>query len=74
MAVIKPPITGDDNTDAWAYETTQRLQDVDSVTAAINLKDFTIDQDENGVGAEGIGVLAAGYTEESSNKRTGNGQ
>ena len=58
MAINKPPITGDNNTDAWAYETTQRLQDVDSVTAAINLKDFTIDQDENG----GFNIVKEGTT------------
>lgn len=58
MAVNKPPVTGDNNTDAWAYETTQRLQDVDSVTAAINLKDFTIDQDENG----GFNIVKEGTT------------
>jgi len=48
MAVIKPPITGDDIQDSWAFNTTSRLEDIDSVLSSFNLTDWQIEQNLNG--------------------------
>jgi hypothetical protein len=48
MANLKPPITGDNLFDSWAYNTTGRLEDIDAILSAFNLKGWTIEEDENG--------------------------
>lgn len=48
MAVIKPPITGDQNIDSWSFDTTQRIDDIDSILSAFILKTWTVTEDENG--------------------------
>ena len=48
MANLKPPITGDDVVDSWTYNTTGRLEDIDAILSAFNLKGWTIEEDENG--------------------------
>lgn len=48
MAVIKPKITGDQEIDSWSFNTTQRLEDIDSILASFDLETWTIDEDENG--------------------------
>jgi hypothetical protein len=48
MAVIKPPITGDNIQDSWAFNTTSRLEDIDSVLSSFNLTDWKIGQNLNG--------------------------
>jgi len=48
MAVTKPPITGDDIQDSWAFNTTSRLEDIDSVLSSFNLTDWQIEQNPNG--------------------------
>jgi len=47
MAVTKPPITGDDIQDSWAFNTTSRLEDIDSVLSSFNLTDWQIEQNPN---------------------------
>ena len=48
MAVIKPKITEDQETDSWAFDTTQRIDDIDSILSAFVLKTWTVEEDENG--------------------------
>jgi hypothetical protein len=48
MSVIKPPITKDQEVDSWSYNTTQRLDDIDSILAGFFLKTWTLNEDENG--------------------------
>ena len=48
MAVIKPPITGDEIQDSWAFNTTSRLEDIDAVLSSFNLETWTIEEDSVG--------------------------
>jgi len=48
MAVIKPPITGDETADSWSYNTTQRLEDIDAILSSFTLFSWVIEEDENG--------------------------
>jgi len=48
MAVIKPPITGDEIQDSWAFNTTSRLEDIDGVLSSFNLETWTIEEDSVG--------------------------
>jgi hypothetical protein len=48
MAVIKPPITGDEIQDSWAFNTTSRLEDIDAVLSSFNLETWTIEEDSIG--------------------------
>jgi hypothetical protein len=48
MAVTKPPITGDNIQDSWAFSTTSRLEDIDSILSSFNLTDWQIEQNPNG--------------------------
>jgi len=48
MAVIKPPITGDNIQDSWAFNTTSRLEDIDAILSSFDLATWTIEEDENG--------------------------
>ena len=48
MAVIKPPITGDEIQDSWAFNTTSRLEDIDAILASFDLSSWTLEEDENG--------------------------
>jgi hypothetical protein len=47
MAVTKPPITGDNIQDSWAFSTTSRLEDIDSILSSFNLTDWQIEQNPN---------------------------
>jgi len=48
MAVIKPPITGDETVDSWTFNTTQRIEDIDAILASLNIYSWVIEEDENG--------------------------
>jgi len=48
MSVIKPPITGDDIQDSWAFNTTSRLEDIDAILSALNIINWTIEEDSEG--------------------------
>jgi len=48
MSVIKPPITGDEIQDSWAFNTTSRLEDINAILSSFNLETWTIEEDENG--------------------------
>ena len=47
MSVIKPPITGSIDQDSWAEQTTLAVEELESITASINISNWTITEDNN---------------------------
>jgi hypothetical protein len=45
MSVIKPPLSGNIETDNWTEQATKAIEELEATTASVNISNWTISED-----------------------------